>query len=133
MLTYGDTHPNAVFPLDTAEMLFEEGELRDVQTEREAVQKELLELRAESMLVTGELAALRSETTRLAAEKLALEEELLASGAVSSAATETMLGALDGERQALTAQVRGRETEGERAVREARVYAWETKHIFGSF
>ena len=144
MLTHGDTHPNAVFPLDTAEMLFAEGELRDVQAERATVQRELLELRAEALQVTTELAALRAETARLTAEKLALEEELLESGGVSSAATTAMLGALDGERRALAAQVRvretateerarGRETAEERAARDARVYAWETKHIFGSF
>ena len=157
MLTHGDTHPNAIFPLDTAEMLFAEGELRDVQAERAAVQRELLELRAEALQVTAALAALRAETARLTAEKLALEEELLESGGVSSAATTAMLGALDGERRALAAQVRvretataeraareerargreerarGRETAEERAARDARVYAWETKHIFGSF
>jgi hypothetical protein len=138
MLAHGDMHPNAVFPLDTAEMLFEASELRDVQNERAAVQQELRELRGEALVVTAELAALRAERARLAAEKLALEEELLASGGVSAAATEAMLGALDGEQQAVKAQLLMvgrrlgvRETAAEKALRDDKVYAWETRHIFG--
>jgi hypothetical protein len=132
-------------------MLFEASELRDVQAERAAVQRELLELRAEALRVTAGLAALRAETARLAAEKLALEEDLLASGGVSDAASAAMLAELDGERHALAEQVRlrVRETAEERAPREVppmrfpavrlretvseRVAReeWETKHVFG--
>ena len=121
-LPFGDTHPSAMSPVDTADFLFHEGHMSDLALDKRAVEVEIRALHAERLRMERENAALLDENRNL--HRLALAA---AAGLPDNPAMQAkVINELIADRLRLEAQVRALHVAADRANE-----AWETKHIFG--